>query len=104
MKAKDRFSVGLFVFIIAALEPLTVSAGYHIERVRPVLNQPTFLTQRPGDPPNILFYTTRIGTSLSGFGSVNTMGSVWRYDLNTRTSFAVLSFSARQVFNDDGLQ
>src|SRR5262245_36357848 len=105
MKAKARFSsVGLFVLAIAALQSFSASAGYHLERISPVLNQPTFLTQRPGDPPNLLFYTTRIGTAFSGFSSVNTMGGVWKYDVNSRTSFQVLSLSSRQVYNDDGLQ
>jgi len=81
-------------------------ADYHLERVSPVLNQPTFLTQAPGDPANIIYYSTRISSTTSGFtpNPPNTMGKVWRYDLNTRTSIAVLDLSGRKVYNDDGLQ
>jgi hypothetical protein len=81
-------------------------AGYHLERITPVLNQPTYLTQAPGDSTNILYYTTRISSTTSGFSPnpPNTMGKVWRYDLNTRASTSVLDLSARRVFNDDGLQ
>ncbi len=89
---------------ISLLGPLITCADYHLERVTPVLNQPTYVTQAPGDPTNILYYTTRISSAFSGFNAVNTMGKVWRYDLNTRTSTAVLDLSAREVFNDTGLQ
>jgi len=78
--------------------------GYHLVRIAPVLNQPTFVTQAPGDPPNILHYSTRISTALSGFSAQNTMGKIWRYDVNTRESTIVLDFSERTVVNDDGLQ
>jgi len=81
--------------------------GYHLERVSPFgLNQPTFLTQAQDDPANILYYSTRISSAFPGYSSspANTMGKVWRYDLNTRTSTAVLDLSARFVYNDDGLQ
>src|SRR5215475_11148352 len=80
------------------------AVDYHLERITPVLNQPTYITQAPGDPTNILYYTTRISSAISGFNAINTMGKVWRYDLNTRTSTAVLDLSARQVYNDTGLQ
>ena len=92
--------------VVFALWPVSTPADFHIERVSPVLNQPTFLTQAPGDPANIIYYTTRISSSTSGFSPSppNTMGKVWRYDLNTRTSTAVLDLSARRVYNDDGLQ
>jgi len=88
------------------IRPPAVFADYHIERVSPVLNQPTFLTQAPGDPANIIYYSTRISSTTSGFTPAppNTMGKVWRYDLNTRASTAVLDLSARKVYNDDGLQ
>jgi glucose/arabinose dehydrogenase len=79
-------------------------ADYHLERITPILNQPTFVTQAPGDPPNILYYSTRITSTGSGFGAVNTMGGIWRYDLNTRVSTLVFAFTNRNVINDDGLQ
>lgn len=90
--------------ITTVITQLSAHADYHLERVTPVLNQPTYVTQAPGDPANILYYTTRISTALSGFNSVNAMGKVWRYDLNTRVSTPVLDLSARNVVNDDGLQ
>ena len=92
------------LLVLSAWQPLSASAGYHLERVTPVLNQPTYLTQAPGDPANILYYSTRITSATSGFSVINTMGKVWRYDLNTRVSTAVLDLSARRVTNDDGLQ
>jgi hypothetical protein len=96
----------LATLIGSGIRPDSAFADYHLERVSPVLNQPTFLTQVPGDPANIIYYTTRITTTLSGFTPIppNSMGKVWRYDLNTRTSTAVLDLSFRKVYNDDGLQ
>ena len=89
-----------------AFWPSSAPADYHLERISPVLNQPTFLTQIPGDPTNIIYYTTRISSAASGFtpNPPNTMGKVWRYDLNTRVSTVVLDLSFRKVYNDDGLQ
>jgi len=85
----------------------SAAAGYHLERVAPPgLNQPTYLLQVADDPSNILYYTTRISTAFPGYSSspANTMGKLWRYDLNTRASVMVLDLSARYVYNDDGLQ
>ncbi|MEO7100481.1 MAG: PQQ-dependent sugar dehydrogenase [Luteolibacter sp.] len=79
-------------------------ASYHLERISPVLNQPTYLTQAPGDPANILYYTTRINGNSPGYNATNPMGSVWRYDINTRVSTEVLSMSSRSTVADDGIQ
>ena len=103
MKLRPRL-IAVVTLMFAAMPQPSAFAGYHLERVTPVLNQPTYLTQAPGDPTNIVYYTTRITSANSGFGSVNTMGKVWRYDLNTRISTNVLSLASRQVINDDGLQ
>src|SRR5215471_17508005 len=102
MNVPIRF-VTLFLIFSAAINRLP-AVDYHLERITPVLNQPTFLTQAPGDPTNILYYTTRIAGNSSGFGSVNPMGTVWRYDTTTRSSTAILRLASRNVFNDDGLQ
>lgn len=93
-------SISLF---IATWSPAAFGQ-YHLERIAPVLNQPTFLTQAPGDPPNVLYYSTRISSASSGFGAVNTMGKIWRFDTAARTATSVLDLSARQVTGDDGLQ
>src|SRR5688572_18689593 len=77
---------------------------YRIERIASNLNQPTYVTQAPGDPANILYYTERTFAALPGFGADNDMGRVWRYDVNTRTRTMVLDLSARNVINDTGLQ
>ena len=69
-------------------------AAYRIERIASGLDQPTFLTQAPGDPANILYFTERAAHdgagTFGGFGAVNNMGKVWRYDVNTRTRSLVL--------------
>jgi hypothetical protein len=102
MNSPFRFTtVALILFAAISRSP---AVDYHLERVTPVLNQPTFLTQAPGDPTNILYYTTRIAGNGSGFSAVNPMGTVWRYDLTTRTSTAILRLAGRNVVNDDGLQ
>jgi hypothetical protein len=95
-----------WIVFAAALWRSVVFAGYHLERITPVLNQPTYVTQAPGDASNILYYTTRISSTSSGFSPnpPNTMGKVWRYDVKTRISTSVLDLSARRVLNDDGLQ
>jgi hypothetical protein len=70
------------------------------------LAQPTFVTQAPGDPANIIYYSTRItaanGTG-GGFGTVNAMGGIFRYDMNTRTSTQVMNLAHRQLTGDEGL-
>lgn len=68
------------------------------------MNQPTYVTQAPGDPSNILYFTERTRDANPGFNTVNAMGRVWRYDVNTRTKSLVLDLSSRGVFQDAGLQ
>jgi hypothetical protein len=102
MNSPLRFvAAALFLSATTGRSP---AVDYHLERITPVLNQPTFITQAPGDPTNILYYTTRIAGNGSGFNAFNPMGTVWRYDLNTRTSTAILRLPSRTVVNDDGLQ
>jgi hypothetical protein len=87
-----------------ALAPASAFAlDYQIERIASGLNQPTYVTQAPGDPPNILYYTTRTLNAVSGFTAANQMGGVYRYDTNTRTSTLVLDLSSRSVTQDTGL-
>ncbi len=78
--------------------------GYRIERIASGLNQPTYVTQAPNDPANILYYTERTLNANPGFGASNVMGRVWRYDVDTRTKTQVLDLSTRSVTNDTGLQ
>src|SRR5689334_24644152 len=98
---RSRISVFTGINLLATmLWPAIAMADYHFERITGVLNQPTYVTQAPGDPTNILYYTTRISTSVSGFGSANSMGSVWRYTVTTRAAVAVLALGARAVQDD----
>src|SRR5262249_27836788 len=102
-RMNSRFILALGTLALV-LRPIASQAVYHLERITPVLNQPTYLTQAPGDPANILYYSTRITSAASGFSAFNSMGSIWRYDVTTRTSTVILNFAARSVVNDDGLQ
>jgi glucose/arabinose dehydrogenase len=78
--------------------------SYRLERIASGLNQPTYVTQAPNDPANILYFTERTRDANPGFGAVNLMGRVWRYDVDTRTRTMVLDLSSRSVINDTGLQ
>ena len=92
--------IAFTALIIGGITPFQCSAGYHLERVTPVMHQPTYLTQAPGDPANIVYYTTRTTTSVGGFNVINSMGKVWRYDLNTRTTNEVLSMESFAITQD----
>lgn len=91
---------------VLAAAPLASAQGYRIERIASGLDQPTYVTQAPGDPANILYYSERItaapGTG-GGFGTLNNMGGIYRYDTLTRTSTQVLSLQHRQLLGDEGL-
>ncbi|HEX2474336.1 MAG TPA: PQQ-dependent sugar dehydrogenase, partial [Lacipirellulaceae bacterium] len=78
--------------------------AYRLERIASGLNQPTYVTQAPNDPANILYFTERTRDANPGPGASNVMGRVWRYDVNTRTRTVVLDLSARGVVLDTGLQ
>lgn len=99
---------GLFLQIASA----TLALDYAVERVASGLAQPTFMTQAPPGPANtdsssVIYYSTRItppatGTG-AGFGTLNNMGGIFRYDMNTRTSTQVMSLNYRQLTGDEGL-
>jgi Glucose / Sorbosone dehydrogenase len=96
------FSVLGLVFVAAQ----AARADYRVERIASDLAQPTFVTQAPGDPANIIYYSTRITAtdgSGGGFGTINSMGGIFRYDMNTRTSTQVMNLSYRQLTGDEGL-
>jgi hypothetical protein len=99
-------SLARFALIgLAALGAESSSAeSFHLERIASGLNQPTYVTQAPGDPANILYFTERTSNTIGGFTPVNDMGKVWRYDVTTRSKSLVLDLSARDVINDTGLQ
>ena len=95
------------IFFSAIVAVNAASAqSYRVERVASGLAQPTYLAQAPGDPANIVYYSTRItatnGTG-GGFSTINNMGGIFRYDLNTRTSTQVMNLSYRQLTGDEGL-
>src|SRR5688500_6979319 len=77
---------------------------YRVERIASGLSQPTYVTQAPGDPANVLYFTERTSDTRPGFQVVNPMGKVWRYDASTRQKTPVLDLSHRSVYEDAGLQ
>ncbi len=94
-----------FVLLVVALAArVATGQSYHLERIAAGLNQPTFVTQAPGDAANILYFSERTSDTIGGFGAVNDMGKVWRYDVTTRNKSLVLDLSSREVTNDTGLQ
>jgi glucose/arabinose dehydrogenase len=88
----------------AVSSPSAGAREYRIERIASGLSQPTYVTQAPGDPANILYFTERTSNTQPGFDTVNQMGKVWRYDVNTRARTLVLDLSDRLVTEDAGLQ
>jgi glucose/arabinose dehydrogenase len=98
-----RIVLSALAVVSTVLAVFTAHADYHLERITGILNQPTYVTQAPGDPANILYYTTRISTTVSGF-TTNFMGKVWRYDTTTRVATPVLDFSSRPMRDDEGLE
>jgi glucose/arabinose dehydrogenase len=96
------FTVAAFGLLISSAQ----AQSYKVERIASGLAQPTYVTQAPGDPANIIYYSTRItanpGTG-GGFGAVNQMGGIFRYDMNTRVSTKVMDLSYRNLTGDEGL-
>jgi hypothetical protein len=82
---------------------------FKVERIASGLDQPNFMTQAPGDPSNIIYYTERSSSTLQGFSTVNHMGMVMRYDISQAATpgyigTPVIDLSSRKIFNDDGLE
>ena len=67
--------------VACAFGSVALAQDYRIERIASGLNQPTYVTQAPGDPANILYFTERTSNTIGGFGPVNDMCKVWRYDV-----------------------
>ena len=89
--------------LAAAPAPSANAQNYRIERIAAGLNQPTFVTQAPGDPSHVLYYIERTVSPNATFGANSAMGKVSRYDVNTRTSTTVLDLSTRSLTQDGGL-
>src|SRR5947209_15238023 len=110
MSPRTNLLLSAAVMAAAKLPAYGQAVDYHLERMNltgnPVMNQPTYLSQAPGDPSNVLYFSQRITTALSGFGAVNSMGGIYRSVVNGTASTAqlVLDFSSRNITNDDGLQ
>jgi hypothetical protein len=82
------------------------AVNYRVVRIASGLAQPTYVAQAPGDPANIIYYSTRItaanGTG-GGFSAVKSMGGIFRYDMTTCTSTKVMDLSHRNLVGDEGL-
>jgi glucose/arabinose dehydrogenase len=104
MGVRNRIARALAASLCLATVVSAEAQNYRLERVAAGLNQPTYVTQAPNDPANILYYTERTRDANPGFGASNQMGRVWRYDLTTRTKTQVLDLSQYFVTNDTGLQ
>ena len=104
MHPRRSMAILSWAVVVVAWQSTGLAQNFRIERIASGLNQPTYVTQAPGDPANILYFTERTSNTIGGFGAVNEMGKVWRYDVNTRTKTLVLDLSSRDVTNDDGLQ
>src|SRR5262245_18090376 len=105
MRAFQRRQIALACASGALFSVVTTSLGQdiRIERIASGLNQPTYITQAPGDPSNIVYFTERTSNTIAGFGVNNQMGKIYRYDLNTHSKTMMLDLSTRIVTQDDGL-
>src|SRR5436190_14525496 len=95
-----RASRGVLLLATAAAwfaGDIVLGQDYRIVRIASGLNQPTYLTQAPGDPANILYYSERTANTLAGFGAVNQMGRIWRYDTDTGQKTLVVDLSSCSV-------
>jgi hypothetical protein len=96
----------VFIVLSVGLRAVDVRADYRGERIASDLAQPTFVSQAPGDPANIIYYATRITAADGaggGFGAVTNMGGIFRYDMHTRMSTQVMNLSYRQLTGGEGL-
>lgn len=100
---KRRRSLCCCALAMSGATPVALALDYRIERIASGLNQPTYVTQAPGDPSNVLYFTERTTNTVAGFNVTNQMGKIYRYDTSTRTKTLVLDLSSRTVSQDDGL-
>jgi hypothetical protein len=102
----SRCAIAITLGLTVIVTQSAVAQSYYLERIASGLAQPTFLAQAPGDPANIIYYSTRISAANGtggGFSTLNDMGGIFRYDMNTRTSQLVMSLEHRQLLGDEGL-
>jgi hypothetical protein len=57
----------LALLLVAFATSVVHAVNYRVERIASDLAQPTFVSQAPGDPSNIIYYSTRI-TAADGTG------------------------------------
>lgn len=104
MIASGSIRAGITAGLAVCLGVGVVRGEYRIERVASGLDQPTFVTQAPGDPANVIYFSERTRDAVAGFAAANVIGGIYRYDTTTRTRTTVLDLGTRPVTNDDGLQ
>ena len=101
--SRTTFRTGMIVAACAPCAALLFAAdaraAFTVDQVASGLNQPTFVTQAPGDDRD-LFVVERVGTPVNGN---NTLGGIVRYDPVTqvKTPFLQLGGAAQQ---DGGVQ
>src|SRR5262245_30652141 len=105
MHQLKRAIAGLAVTgLLGGLASTAVAVDYAVERIASGLAQPDYVTQAPGDPANIIYYSTRcMSTDAGGFSNTNHMGSIFRYDMNTRISTPIMNLNYRTFSGDEGL-
>ena len=79
----------------------TKSSELHRDWHSPLLSLRPRAT-RPTSSITRLCITAASGTG-GGFSTLNNMGGIFRYDMNTRTSTEIMSLSYRQLTGDEGL-
>ena len=101
--SRTTFRKGMIALACAAV-PCAIygpaaRADYTVDRVATGLNQPTYVTQAPGDDRN-LYVVERVGVPVN---NKNTLGGIVRYDpvTQTKTPFLQLAGAADQ---DGGVQ
>jgi glucose/arabinose dehydrogenase len=103
-----RYAAAVGVYLLSTTA-FGADPGFKVVRVASGLSQPNSVTQVPGDPSNILYYTQRAANAKDGFNTVNPMGMVMRYDTTLAGTSGyvgtpVIDLTTRNVFNDDGLE
>jgi glucose/arabinose dehydrogenase len=75
---------------------------YALERLATGLQQPTFVTQAPGDSNNLYFVER---TSVVAGNPKAGLGKIWKFDLTTKTKSLFIDFQpgSNAVSNDSGL-
>ena len=64
-------------FVSACFASVALAQSYRIERIASGLAQPTFMTQAPGDPANIIYYSTAHGGGQTAAAAVSARSITW---------------------------